>query len=173
MAGYTLIAVRGVLAEHDDDENPAAARVIPSGAVLYHALKQVSKLLVVIDAPEADRVVWWLKAHGFRDHVDVLVNPRPDAPAEGRGSVITDARKKGPIDLVVEGAPDLAARSLHSGSVTLLMSVPAYTLSEFKPGAPTTGRPWTELLEELEEQDETRANDPRVTADIAGTRYDD
>ena len=173
MAGYTLIAVRGVLAEHDDGENPAAARVVSSGRILYHSLKQVSKLLVVVDQPEADRVAWWLKAHGFRDHVGVLVNPRPDAPVEGRSQVVADARQKGPLDLAVEGSAELAARTLHSGVVTLLVSVPEYTLSEFKPGADASGRPWSELLDELDTQAEMKASDTRFTADIAGARYDE
>lgn len=173
MAGYTLIAIRDVLCVHGDDESPAAAKPVGAGVQLYRGLSQVSKLMVVNDHPQADRVQYWLKAHGLRDHVQFLQNHRTDDPREGRHELLTEARRLGAVDLAIEGDPGMAAKMLHLGVTSLLLSVPAYTRQEFRPDAPRSGRAWTELLEEMEAQDELRESDTRITADIAGTRFEE
>lgn len=173
MAGYTLIAIRGVLCEHGDDESPAAAKPIGAGLQLYRGLGQVSKLVVVNDHPEPDKVQYWLKAHGLRDHTQFLQNTRTDDPREGRHELLTEARRLGSVDLAIEGDPAMAAKMLHLGVTSLLMTTPAYTRQEFRPDAPRSGRAWSELLEEIDAQDELRKSDTRITADIAGTRFED
>lgn len=174
MAGYTLITVRGVLAEYTDNESPAAARLVQEGYTLFNAYKQVSKIMLVIDdAEHVDRLTYWLKIHGLRDFTQILVNPRSDSPAEGRRELLETARRMGAVDLVVEADSSLAARMLHLGATTLLLSVPTYTRPEFKPGASRVGRPWADLVDELEAQNALREADDRVTADVAGTRYED
>lgn len=173
MAGYTLIAVRGVLCEHGDDESPAAAKPLGAGIHLYRGLSQVSKIVVVNDHPQVDRVQYWLKAHGLRDHVQFLQNHREDDPREGRHELLVEARRLGAVDLAIEGDSGMAAKMLHLGVTTLLLSVPAYTRQEFRPDAPRSGKAWSELLEEIDAQDELRESDTRITADIAGTRFED
>lgn len=173
MAGYTLIAARDVLCVYPEGESPAAAQPLAQGILLYQGLKQVSKLAIVIDYPDGDKLEHWLATHGLRDHALVVRNPREDDPAEGRQEMLTSVRQLGQVDLAVEGDVALAARMLHLGVPTLLASNPAYTRLEFRPDATRVGRPWAELTEEIEAQAALRESDKRVTADVAGTRYED
>lgn len=174
MAGYTLINVRGVLADYHDAESPAAAKLVPAGYNLYHGMKQISKISLIIDDPaHLDRLSYWLRTHGFTDHIHIHVNSRADSPLEGRSDLILAARQMGPVDLVVEADPALAARMLHAGVPTLLLSVPQYTRPEFRPGASRVGKPWDALVSELDAQRELSTGDDRVTADVAGTRFED
>lgn len=175
MAGYTLLAFRDVLGSRPAGESPAAATPVTAGRMLYHGIRQYSPLLLVLDE-EAEHhalVDHWLHTHGYRNHVAVLINPRPDAPAEGRAEVVAAARRMGALDLAVDADPQLAARMVHLGVSSLLLSVPAYTRPEFRPDASRVGRSWSVITEELDAQLALREGDNRLADNVQGTRFED
>lgn len=172
MAGYTLVAF-DALASFGAGENPAAAQPRAVGTLLYHALGPRSKLVVIDDTALPDRVDYWLAQHGFRDHLQVLRNLRADEPLEGRARLVSQARQLGSVEFAVEFSPEKAARMLHLGVTTLLLSVPQYTLPEFRPDAGVrAGAPWATLIGERDAQDQLRAEDRRVTADVVGSQHE-
>jgi len=164
MAGYTVIYIEGVLA-HQDRDSFAASPAIREGLLLYHGMKQVSKVLLVTDHLKRDQVEHWLKMHGLRDHVMLLTND------EDHLTLVQRARHVGAIDLAVTAEPAVAEVFVAQGVTTVMLGVPEYLRPEFRaiPGP----KPWDGMLQELEQQRDTKSEDPRITADVAGTRYDD
>lgn len=173
MAGYTAIAIEGVLADVEPDDSFAASKLISAGAVLYHSLKQTTKIVLYCDEPDGEKVSYWLKAHGFRDHLDTLYSLEPVDRILGRSELIERTRRMGSLDLLIEADPALGAKALSLGVPTLLLTVPTYTRPEFYPDAERTPLPWGDLVGELDRQRELRTQDERVTADVAGTRFVD
>lgn len=172
MPGYTTIAIEGVLADQGSESSFAASKLLTPGVLVYHGLKNVSKILLVADHQDREKVEHWLKAHGFRDHVDLIFNPVPEDLVRGREELIPEIRRRGGYDLAVESEDRYAARAVAAGVSTLVIAHPAYTRSEFRPDDAQEIQPWNKVVEELDRQRDMHSKDDRITADVAGTQYE-
>lgn len=172
MPGYTTISIEGVLADPTGEPSFAAAKFLQAGALIYHGLKGATKIVLLTDQQDQEKVDHWLKVHGFRDHVLLLYNPEPYDLIRGREELISEVRRRGSYELAVEAEDRYAARILSHGVSTLVVAHPTYTRAEFQPGEETTARPWSQVVEELDRQQAAHSEDERVTADVAGTKYE-
>ena len=163
-----VITIDGVMADQEDESSFAAARFLPEGAYLYKGLAALGEvsLISLQSKDESFKVEYWLKAHGFTDHARVLYDEHSLDPARGVDYVLAELRKSGPVDLVVEGNPERAARFLHHGASTCVVSLPTYTRGEFRPGT-RTPRAWDEVIAELDAQRGISEEDARL--DGSGT----
>lgn len=172
MPGYTTIAVEGVLADQGNEPSFAAAKFLQAGALLYHGFRGVTKILLLTDNQDEEKVEHWLKVHGFTHHLDVLYNPEPYDLIRGREDLIAEVRRRGGYELAVESEDRYAARLLSHGVSTVVVAHPTYTRAEFQPGEASTARPWEQVVAELDRQQAVHSEDDRVTADVAGEKYE-
>lgn len=174
MAGQALITIDGVLADQGDESSFAASKFLPEGVLIYKALASITKIVLVSLQPEREKtkVEYWLKAHGLQEHVRVIYDPSPDDLERGLEMVVGEVRRSGALDVAIEADSQRAARLVHHGVPTLVFGRPAYTRGEFKPGTERTARPWQEVIEELDAQRGMNTEDERISADVAGTRYE-
>lgn len=158
MSATAAIVIEGVLKSTTGDS------VIPSGLHLYHGLAQVMKIALVHDGDEA-QIARWLAINGFKDHVHLLT-PEPDdvvGPAKRRVRQMIRLRELGcDVEFLVETNPKVAAKVFRSGSATMMMSHPKYSLPEFRPGSKSVAVPWSQLVREIKVQENLRASDVRI-----------
>lgn len=170
-----LITIDGVLAHQGDEDSFAASKVIEEGALIYRAFTSIAKVaLLSLQNYESDRtkVEYWLQVHGLTDHVWLLFDPWPTDVNRSVDMVVNEVRRSGGLGLAVESDSRRAARLLHHGVSVSVLGRPEYTRREFRPDVPRTARPWEEVIEELDEQRAINSEDDRITADVAGQRYE-
>lgn len=153
-------------------ENPSAARMNPAGLVLYKALCRERPVILVVDGLDADIATTWMSTHLLATHSMTLPNPDLTSPEEGRSAVIEVLRKHR-VAFSIETDPNLAARMLHNGIPTLLLSNPFYDRPEFRPDAEKNVTPWESIVAELDSQRALLAKDSRIADDVLGTRFED
>jgi hypothetical protein len=171
MGGHISVAF-SVLADWSEVENLAAAKMRPTGKLLYLSMTRERPVTVVLDHPEIALATHWLASHLLTRHSLIVPNPRTDDPAEGRGAVVETIRSRGPLELAIESDPALAARMLHYGVPTMLVSEPFYARPEFRPDAEKTVSPWANIVSELDAQRTMLAEDSRIKGESHGDRFE-
>lgn len=172
MAAHIAIAFSS-LAEWGTAENPSAARMNPAGLTLYKALCRERPVILVVDGVAVDIATTWMSTHLLTTHAMTLPNPDLTSPAEGR-SVVIEVLRKFRVEFSIETDTDLAARMLHNGIPTLLLSNPFYDRPEFRPDAEKSVAPWESIVAELDAQRALLAKDTRIADDdVLGTRFED
>lgn len=153
-----VIVVEGVLRQESGDG------VVPQGELLYHALAQGNKVALVSNSLSEEKVAYWLRINGFRDH-EYLFSARVDDPFEVGGTRLRQVKSvsatQNSVDLVIEPDPEIAARLMHEGVPTLLFMHPRYSRPEFRPDFEEKLTPWDALVEEIETQRILKSSDPR------------
>ena len=169
-----VVTIDGVMADQGDESSFAAAKFLPEGAYLYKGLAALGEVSLISLQPKdaAYKVEYWLKAHGFTDHSRVLYDEHPLDPERGVDEMLTELRRAGPVDLVVEGSPERAARFLHHGASTCVVSLPTYTRGEFRPGT-RTPRAWDEVIAELDAQRGISEEDGRLDESIVSSKFEE
>lgn len=174
MAVSFVMTIDGVLAEQGDEESFAAAQLVPEGVFLYRALAKIGpvSLISLQHEGDSDKVDYWLKAHNLTEHVLLVYDPHPQDPGRGVPEVLDLLRKGGPVDLVIEASAERAARFLHYGASTSVLSRPAYTRREFRPDETRAPRLWDEVLAELDAQRGLSSTDRRIDNDgVVGGKF--
>lgn len=154
----TVLVVEGVLRQETGDG------VIGPGKILYQALAEIGKVALVSNSLHEDKVEYWLRINGFRDH-EYLFPARTDDPFEVGGTRLKQVQSvtatQHSIDFVVEPDPEIAARLMHDGVPTMLFLHPRYARPEFRPDWEEKVTPWDTLVAEVESQTLLRTADKR------------
>lgn len=133
---------------------------IVTGLTLFYNLNQGNA--VTIASPDSEKTDTWLKNHKI-NKVDFLIDYK--IPAIGdfpEWRQFEYARSKGHIDLVVTPNPELAKKLLEVGCTSLLFLHPSYLKEEFRPDSRKGVRSWSSIVEELQNQQDKFAEDPRI-----------
>lgn len=163
MASTVALVVDGVLRRSVGDG------VIPHGSILYHGLKETSRLALLTNDTDIDAVMHWLDVNGFREHPYLLPTRDTDLGdlGERRMRQVQRLREAGcPVDLLVEPDPSISALAIRNGIAVLSFVAPRYSRPYFRPDYDGSIRPWDELTAEVVMQQELRAQDPRPTMEV-------
>lgn len=161
MSSVAVLSLEGVL------QQEVTSGPIQPGVMLYHGLKSVYRLAVVIDQPR-EKALIWLMQNGLREHAyTVLHEPTdPDDPAERRLVQLQRLRGRGvSIGLFVDRDPDTVAKAMSAGIPSLLFVHPAYARPEHRPDHSDAPTPWGNLADEMDRQALLRSGDTRRLVD--------
>jgi len=132
---------------------------IPNGMLLYRSLNENNRVLILCKDKEKDHN--WLKQNKIfklDDLVDQKLTYLGDNPEYRQVEYV---RGLGPVDYVITENPELAALLLQQGITALVFLNPLYTDDRYRPDS-LTKKSWDEVVQELDKQEETLMEDPRV-----------
>lgn len=158
MANTVAIVIDGVL------RAPVGEGLIDSGVKLYHSLLEHTRVALIADEVELDKVQHWLKVNGLTKH-PVLVGAKvtdPEGDSARRLKQIARLREaQSYLDFLVEPDPQVAADCLQNGVPVLLALHPKYSRPDHRPDFRGAITPWGALVSEVERQAELRETDNR------------
>jgi hypothetical protein len=172
VTALAIIQVEGVLAQVFS--TLSAAKPINDSLFLYEGLRQHWKIaLVTAAATDPDEARHWLKLHSFVkfDHLECMPSRHRLVPLQWlTDDTIDGYRSRGwEIGLYVSADPSVVKLSLVRGVPGMLMTHPLYMRPEHRPDATLEPRPWDTLVQEINQQQEMKANDRRMEAeDVIG-----
>lgn len=154
MANMAL-PIDGVLRSHNGSP-------IYQGLAFYKLLSESNKVFLLSNDKKIDER--WLREQKLRGYDDMI---GPDVPMahDGLYAQVIHARNSsvGAFELAVVPDPAVAARLLAVGITTLLFLQPFYIKEEFRPDSRKGIRSWSQIVDELERQQDSFSEDPRVS----------
>ena len=158
MSGQIGFVLDGVLRRLTDQN-----ALNPNGRILFEGLKEYGRITFLADGYPRDReqAEHFLKLNRVTGHVGLDVS----VPSDGADSVarrlaqINRLRRNGPINLVVEPDPRVAAALLAGGIPALLYLHPQYTVPSWRPDYTGSLRRWDDLVAETDRQVSLRADE--------------
>ena len=133
---------------------------IPNGISLYRTLKEKNRVLILCkDKDKADHWLRQQRINNYDDLVDIA-----DVPAPGDNPKLRHVEwvnSLGPVDFVVTSDPELTVKLLEKGFTTLVFLNPTYIREEFRPDSRQGVRSWTDIVTEIEKQQDNFREDPR------------
>lgn len=164
MKQAVLIRVEDTLANCLEREIPAAPP-IDAGLKVWASQKPRAEVFFCSTA-QPYRVQHWLV-----QHLELLEPPKvlEDSVMEN----IATVRSLGyGVEFYIDGSPTRCAEAMRAGVSTMLLCHPAYMRPEHRPGAIGRVRGWDEIVDEIAQQREQRANDERANVDAALGRFE-
>jgi hypothetical protein len=149
-----LIFLDGVLRK-PHDKSP-----IFEGLNLYKGMNEVNRVLVLVD--DQEKAEAWFKANTLNAKLDDIMGPSKIKSDNPKLQQVLDCQSKGKIDLVVTEDSELAKDLLERGFTTLVFISARYSRPEFRPDAREGIKSWTEIINELDRQQELYTEDPRT-----------
>lgn len=163
MANPTVvIQVEGVL------RKPVTGAVIDNGRRLYHGLASTFRLVLVSEGDTAGYKSYldtWLSMEGFTKHDHIVYSGewRPRADNWWVGTAGTLKLRYGyNTELFVVPDPSDAAALIEHGHNTLLFTIAAYALPEWRPDHPVVVRAWDGMMRVIDTEKARRAADKRM-----------
>jgi hypothetical protein len=132
---------------------------LETGWGLYRSLAPAAQLYLLTHEFEEDELGIWLRRRRLTGHLGILRAASPGPT--GRLDALERVRSWR-VGLVIESDPACAAAEIQAGWCTLLHTHAAYTRPSWRPDAPTTPRPWDQLLGTIAEQQILRDQDERT-----------
>lgn len=158
MSGQIGFVLDGVLRRIADSNAPD-----PNGRVLFEGLKNLGRVTFLADGYTRDRmnIEHFLKLHRISEYVDIDISVLSDGPdtVARRMAQINRLRRTGPISMVIEPDPRIAAALLADGIPTLLYLHPQFTVPSWRPDFTGRLRRWDDLVAETERQESLRADE--------------
>jgi hypothetical protein len=158
VTGQIGITLDGVIRRITDQSVPN-----PNGLMLFEGLKQFGRVTFLADGFVRDQVAieHFLKIHRITGHVGIDVSVLSDGGsiADRRLAQIFRMRRNGPISLVIEPDPKIAAALLAEGVPTLLYLHPQYSVPSWRPDYNGSPRRWDDLVAETDRQNTLRAEE--------------
>ncbi|MFC9505347.1 hypothetical protein [Streptomyces sp. NPDC057002] len=142
-----VMVVEGIL------RTPDAEGHYDTGWGLYQALAKNSRLYLLSASWTEEQCALWLAKRHLTGHLGYLHQPTP-GPA-GRLEALNRIRSWR-IGLVLECDPTCAAAELGDGWNTALITHAAYTQPQWRPDYDHSPRPWDDLTNAVERQNELR-----------------
>ena len=134
---------------------------IKPGLRLFKTLKEKDRVLILCTHKERDDR--WLRENKI-NLIDDLIGPDvPFLEESIEFRQVAYCRANWPLDLVITGDPEVAARLLEAGITVSLFMHPAYISEKFRPDSRQGVKPWAELTEEIINQQESIVEDHRVS----------
>lgn len=165
------MTVEGVLAHPGPSGRVAAGLPIEEGHRLYYALATQWRVMMITAERDPDPVETWLRREGFRDFAGLAAlgpQERSDSLKMATLHHIRKQRAHGHVGLLVTSSPPAAAASMRMGVPALLFASPTYLRPEFRPDHDRTPRPWDEIQEEVDAQEEMHKRDARLQPEVMG-----
>ena len=144
-----VVSLEGVI------RHPVGARLIPEGARLYQALC-ASGEVVLTTAENEERVRRWLDLEGLPQPNHLMAYMLGDDLGYIRGTLRYN------VDLVVDADPNYVSIALEKGFNTLLFTHSEYAHPEWRPDRDDPMIPWTAMVERIDKDKITKANDARL-----------
>lgn len=158
MSGQIGIVLDGVMRRITDHN-----ALNPNGLLLFEGLKQFGRVTFLADgfARDLAPIEHFLKVNRITDYVDIDIAVLSDGPdtVTRRLAQINRLRRNGPISLVIEPDPKIAAALLAEGIPALLYLHPQYTVPSWRPDYTGSLRRWDDLVAETERQVTLRAEE--------------
>lgn len=135
---------------------------IQQGMLLYHALKEKNRVLLLCSNKEKDDN--WLRQQKINKYDDLI--GMEQVPAIGDQPELRQVewvRSQGHVDFVVTYDPTLASKLINKGITTLLFVSPVYVDEAFRPDTTKGSRSWQEIVDEIVKQQDLEREDPRVS----------
>lgn len=154
MANMAL-PIEGVLRSHNGSP-------IYQGIALFKLLSDSNKIFLLSKNKKIDER--WLREQKLRGYDDMIGNDIPMFFNNILYSQVLHARNSsvGAFELAVVPDPDTAAKLLGVGITTLLFLHPFYVKEEFRPDSRKGVKSWSDIVNELERQQDSFSEDPRV-----------
>ena len=149
-----LMFVEGVLRN-------AKRAPISSGMLLYHALKEKNRVLLL--CADKDKDDEWLRQNKINKYDDLV--GLDNVPALGDHPEFRQVRhiqSQGPVDFVITSDPLLTSMLLTKGVTTLLFASPMYITETFRPDTKPGVKMWQDIVDEISAQQDAFREDPRV-----------
>jgi hypothetical protein len=158
MSGQIGFVLDGVLRRITDQN-----AVNSNGLLLFEGLKTFGRVTFLADghAPDIVAIEHFLKVNRITGHVGLDVSVPSDGPGsvERRLAQMNRVRRNGPVSLVIEPDPKIAAALMQQGYPTLLYLHPHYTVPSWRPDFGGTVRRWDDLVAETDRQVTLRAEE--------------
>lgn len=154
MANMAL-PIEGVLRSHNGSP-------IYQGIALYKLLSENNKVFLLSNNKNIDER--WLREQKLRGYDDMI---GPDVPQVNEGVLYAQvlyarSASVGAFELAVIPDPEVASKLLAVGITTLLFLHPFYIKEEFRPDSRKGIQSWSEIVAELEKQQDSFSEDPRL-----------
>lgn len=135
---------------------------IYQGIALYKLLSDSNKIFLLSTDKKIDER--WLREQKLRGYDDMI---GPDVFTDLDDLLyaqVLHARNSsvGAFELAIIPDPAVAAKLLAVGVTTLLFLHPFYVKEEFRPDSRKGIRSWSEIVDELEKQQDSFSEDPRI-----------
>lgn len=150
-----VLSVDGVL-------RSATGELIVDGLILYRALKNIGRV-VLLTEEDRQMIEVWLMQHNLSDYDDLIdetASVDPDEPLRFRQ--LSVARNKGVVSMYVDANPSYVAEGLRRGMTSILFNCPEYVRPEYQPDRVKGVRPWDEIVAERNRQQALKAADVRL-----------
>lgn len=165
MSGQIGITLDGVMRRITDQSVPN-----PNGLMIFEGLKQFGRVTFLADGFTRDLapIEHFLKLHRITGHVGIDVSVLSDGGSivDRRLVQIGRMRRNGPISLVIEPDPKIAAGLLADGVPTLLYLHPQYSVPSWRPDHDGAPRRWDDLVAETDRQNNLRAEEDQMEREV-------
>ncbi len=149
-----LVFLDGVL--RNDKSAP-----IPNGMALYKSLKEQHRVLVLCE--DVDKDDHWLRQQRINNFDDLIDYKKvPSIGDNPKLRQVEWVRSQGPVEYVITSDPELVTQLLEIGMTTLVFLQPLYIREEFRPDSRKGVKAWSEIVEEIEKQQDAFKEDPRL-----------
>lgn len=152
-----VMSVEGVLTHGSTDTHALNYEASVQGRVLYHALRDSTRLVLLSHDPSKDRVKSWLARERLTRYADVQCRPHDSAltPSEWRIWRLKELISAGHhISFFIDSDPATVSAALETGVGALLV-----VNSSVIPGEETPRyAPWYDLVATIERQSLLRAS---------------
>lgn len=138
---------------------PGSEAHLDTGWGLYHACAVNTRLYLLSATWTAPEIQPWLAKRHLTHHLQYL--HQTDPGPEGRLETLERLRSWR-VSLILEPDPACAAAELESGWPTALITHPLYTQARWRPDYTGRIRPWEQLTDAIERQQQLRLEDPRI-----------
>jgi hypothetical protein len=153
------MSIDGVLTTENGNENILNTESSNAGKVLYSALKETSRLLLLSNDPSKDRVKSWLARERFTRYADVHCYPIDTnmTYAEWRVKHIKDMIGIGHnISFFIDADPEAVGKALEAGVNSMLVAFPGVIPGRMDKEYEYS--PWYSLVDTIEQQSMLRAS---------------
>lgn len=158
MSGQIAITLDGVF-RRITDQNV----VNPNGIMLFEGLKQFGRVTFLADGFTRDlaQIEHFLKINRISGYVGIDLSVLSDGGSivDRRLVQINRLRRNGPVSIVIEPDPKVAAGLLAEGIPTLLYLHPQYSVPSWRPDYNGSPRRWDDLVAETDRQNTLRAEE--------------
>jgi len=133
---------------------------IPNGMMFYRHLNELNRVLILCkDKAKTDH---WLRQQKISKLDDIVDYDIPSIGDDPEFRQVEYLRGLGPVDYVVTSNPELAKKLLEVGVTTIVFLNPVYVTEKFRPDSRHGVKSWSDIVTEIERQQEAYNEDPRV-----------
>lgn len=154
-----VMSIEGVLNDGAPGSDILNTESTNSGKILYSIFRDTSRLLLLSDDPNKEKVKAWLARERLNRYADIHCYPNDTVknPSEWRVQHVKDLMGVGHhIAFYMDSNPETVKMVLESGVAAILVSHPGVIPGRFETGH--TYSSWYDLVDSIEQQAALRAS---------------